>query len=40
MHLDIAKEFLKGAEVALANELYRVAPPTLTMRCFGQRRRL
>ncbi|MBM3237265.1 HEPN domain-containing protein [Candidatus Poribacteria bacterium] len=25
MHLDIAKEFLKGAEVALANELYRVA---------------
>ena len=25
MHLNIAKEFLKGAELALANELYRVA---------------
>jgi uncharacterized protein (UPF0332 family) len=25
MHLSIAKEFLKGAELALANELYRVA---------------
>jgi len=25
MHLNIAKEFLKGADLALANELYRVA---------------
>jgi uncharacterized protein (UPF0332 family) len=25
MHLNIAKEFLKEAELALANELYRVA---------------
>jgi hypothetical protein len=25
MHLNISKEFLKGAELALANELYRVA---------------
>jgi uncharacterized protein (UPF0332 family) len=25
MHLDIAKEFLRGAELALENELYRVA---------------
>jgi uncharacterized protein (UPF0332 family) len=25
MHLNIAKEFLKGAELALANELHRVA---------------
>jgi len=25
MHLNIAKEFLKGSDLALANELYRVA---------------